>query len=352
MARNFNIDKNDLYAILDMLKDYQDDEDVLIDHYRIERIINRFENNFYEETEGDLIELIEDDLEKYDFFKPFYPLAEKFMQTGVDVDTFHFEPNYTPLDIPDEEAFSIVDDFFKEQGDFFRSTFNEFDEEADDHLEFVEPNCNTECEMVFLKMTGDAFVFCPNYSNFTKITILSHEVEHVIDSFKNSDFFDNLLIRETIAIFIEMLMGDYCAKKYHLLDDHFQRKFMLHIILKRHATIFIDKMDMLNIINSHRNLNENDLFCLLDEEGFSNDCVAFLMENTISEDFYYILAYLIAIELYFIYQSDRQKALTISEDIIMHGTDDNIFELLNKYDIMINQNVKKYENQLLKKIKK
>lgn len=352
MERKFNIDKNYLYSILNLLKEYQADEDVLADRFKLERIIGRFENHFFEDKEESLKEAINEDLKRYKFFKPFYPLAEEFINTGINVDEISFEAQYTSLDISDNEAFSTVSDFFNEQGEFFSSGFNEFNEEAEDHLEFIDKDNNTDGEMTFLKSTGDAFVFCPNYSNITKITILTHETEHVIDSFKNPEFYENLLIRETIAIFMEMIAGDFCAKKYNLIDDHFQRKLMLHVVLKNHANIFTDKMEMLEIINKNINLTGSELIGILEDEGFSSECVNFLMENTIIEDFFYILSYLIAIEIYFIYYSDKDRALSILEDIVLNGTDENILNLISKYGIVLNKNVKAYEDKILNKIKK
>ncbi len=351
MKKNFNVDKSYLHSILEMLKEYQNDDDVLVDRYRLERIINRFENNFYEDIDENLMQSISDDLEKYEFFKPFYPFAENFIYNGLDIEEFSFDANYTKIEISDCEAFYTTRDFFKEQSEFFSSGFKEFEEDAEDHLEFINKDYNTDGEMVFLRTTGDAFVFCPNYSNFTKITILSHELEHVIDSLKNPVFYDNLLIRETVAIFMEMIAGDYCAKKYNLIDDHFQRKLMLHIVLKSHAAIFVDKMDMLEIINNNKNLNTDCLFKLLEEEGFYSECVNFLMEKTITEDFFYILSYLIAIEVYYIYYSDKQRALSILEDIILNGTDDNILDLISHYGIILNKHTQNYEKLLLKKLK-
>ncbi len=352
MERNFNIDKKYLYSILNILKEYQSDEDVLADIFKLERIINRFENHFYEDKEESLKESIDGDLKRYEYFKPFYPLAEKFINIGINVDDISFEATYSALDISDNEAFSTVSEFFNEQSEFFSSGFNEFNEEAEEHLEFIDKDNNTDGEMTFLKSTGDAFVFCPNYSNITKITILTHETEHVIDSFKNPNFYENLLIRETVAIFMEMIVGDFCAKKYNLIDDHFQRKLMLHIVLKNHANIFIDKMDMLEIIDKNIGLTESELIKLLEDEGFSFECINFLMENTIIEDFFYILSYLIAIEIYFMYYNDKSKALSILEDIILNGTDENILSLISKYGIVLNKNVKNYEDKILSKIKK
>lgn len=353
MERNFNVDKENLLSLLDILKMYQNDKDVLEDRYKLERIISRFENHFYEaDTEDTLETAILGDLVKYRFFKPFYPLAEEFLNTDFDIGDNSYEPQYTILNISDDEAFSTIEDFYHEQGEFFSSGFDEFEEEAEDHLKFIDASDNTDGEMVFLKSIGDAFVFCPNYSNITKMTILSHEVEHVIDCFKNPNFYENLLIRETVSMFMEMIAGDYCANRYNLDNDHIQRKLVIHSILKNHFRIFIDKIDMLEIIDKNSSLSREEIAEILSNNGFDLDCIIFLMEKNITEDFFYILAYLIALEVYFIYYDDKDKALNILKDIILNGNDYNILDIISKYGIILNRSVNTYEQKVLGKIKK
>ncbi len=353
MERNFNIDKYDLYSLLDLLKMYQADSDVLEDRFKLERIIGRFENHFCEEKDDseNLDSLIAADLNRYKFFKPLYPLVNEFLSTEFGEEV-HFEPNYTVWDISDNEAYSTVGDFFREQGEFFSDGFSEFDEEADNHLKFIDKTNDTDGEMIFLKSTGDAYIFCPNYSDITKLTILSHELEHVIDCFKNPLFYENFLIRETVAIFMEMVFGDFCARKYKLVDDHLQRKYALHCILKSHARIFVDKYEMLELIEQNKNLSKDELLALLNNYGFDISCIEFLMENTITEDSFYILAYLISLEVYFIYYKNKDKALMILKDIILNGTDNNILDIISKYGIILNSNLSNYEEKVLGKVKK
>lgn len=352
MEKSFNIDKSFLNEILNSLREYCFDEDALLDSFRLEKMIERYDNNFSDGDEENIKELISYDLEKYQFYKPLYPLIEKFVVSGYSLEELDIKVNYTGVELSNSETFSLVKSFFKEQGEFFYSGFSEFEEEADDHLEFVDSKVNTDGEMVFLKSTGDAFLFIPDNKNFTKALILVHEVEHAIDSFKNMNFYENPLIRETSAIFMEMIAGDYIALKCGLFQDSYQRKLNLHYIIKEQASIVIDKIDMLDIIANNPNLSQDELFSVLEDEGYSRECIEFLMENNIIQDFFYLIPQLIAVELYFIYYDNKQLALNILEDIIMSGTDDNIFDILSKHGIVLCKNVEKYEDNLLSKIKK
>lgn len=353
MEKNFSIDRAYLKEILNNLRKYSSDEDALLDSYRLEKVIERCNNNFSSNENVDLMELLSDDLNSYKFYRTFYSLIEKFVISGYSLEELDFCTKYTKATLSNDKTFSIVKSFFEEQGKFFHSGFSEFEEEASDHLEFINPCANTDGEMVYLKSTGDAFLFIPDNKDFTKIMILTHEIEHAIDSFKNELFYENTLIREVSAIFMEMIAGDYVAHKYGFIQDSYQRKLSLHYIIKEQASIVIDKMDMLEIIFNNQNLNQDDLFKLLEEEGYSKECIEFLAENTIMQDFYYLIPQLIAIELYFIYiEKDKQLALNILEDIILNASDYSIFDILKKYEIKLCKNVEKYEKMLLSKVKK
>ena len=50
-----------------------------------------------------------------------------------------------------------------------------------------------------------------------------------------------------------------------------------------------------------------------------------------------------------LYYKDNVLVLSICEDIIKNGTSDNIFNLLDKYGIKLNNSVVDYENKIYKK---
>lgn len=75
------------------------------------------------------------------------------------------------------------------------------------------------------------------------------------------------------------------------------------------------------------------------------------MSNFSLHDLYnYQIPYLIAVELYIIYQKDKDKALNILIKIILHATPYNIFSLLHNNGIILNQHCVKYEKELCFKL--
>lgn len=352
MERNFNIQFSYLKDLYNELMEFRNDADVLKDCYRLEMLIERYRTNFSDAHEESLSELIEDDISVYQFYKPFYPFVKEFVNTGFSSEDLDCHPTYRNLDISNTVAFNETGNFFSNQGGIFYDGFLEFDEECDGHLQFVDKDANTDGEVFFLKSTGDAFVFCPNYTNITKLTILVHEIEHVIDAFKNPLFFDNTTIRETAALFMEMLACDYFAKKFNLGGDNYKRRLFLHSAIKNEAELLVDKIELLELWKKYKNIGNDKLFIVLEDNGFSLDYIRFLMQSSITQNFYYPIAQLIAIELYYIYRQNGRYALSILEDIILNGNNDNIFELLKKYGIKLISHVEQYEKNLLKKVKK
>ena len=349
MKKVYDISIRDLESILSLLKENMHDSVVMMDAIRLEEYIKRIKNGFKYVDSPTLLEQIQDDAEYHEFYKPFYPIVERFIFTGRTVDELNADVKYKSILMNDEQVVADVIEFYGHQGELFYSQIIEFYNEASDHLKFIKGSLDTEGETLFLKSIGEAFVFSPNYSNITKITILIHEIQHVIDFYINPNFSEEYVIRETIAMFMEMIAADYISKKYKVFDEGIKRQQYLHTIVKYQAHNVLYKTDALDIINNSRSLGPEELIPTLIKEGFDQEDLDFYFEQGITNDMAYQIAYLIAIELYTIYYQDKELALTICEDIIMNGNSDNIFDLLNKYGIELNSSVTDYENYIYKK---
>lgn len=349
MKKVYDIKIKDLEEILKQLKENMYDSTTMMDAIRLEDYIKRIKNEFRPTDDISVFEQLQDDLEFHSFYKPLYPFIERFIFTGRTVDELNSSMKYQSVIFTDEQVVADVMEFYGHQGTLFHSQLLDYYDELEYHLKFINTVADTDGESLFLKSIGEAFVFVPNYSNVTKFTILIHELQHVIDFFINPSFSEEFVIRETIAMFMEMLACDYIAKKYNLYSEGFKRQQYLHAILKYNAHNVMYKTDILDIAEEHKGLNETELNSLLNKEGFDCDDLNFYFEQGIVSEVSYQISYLIAIELYMIYYKDKELALKICEDIIKYGTSDNILELLDKYGIKLNSNVVNYENKIYKK---
>lgn len=349
MKTVYDIKISDLKELLNVLKDFYHEPMVQMDILRLSSYIERYERNFTYERVS-IYERLLEDADGLKFYKPYYPFSYKFAAIGRKQEELSFDASYSPIILSDEEAMKEADLFFKEQGDFFYSSFQDFSLEATDHLKFIDIVSETSGETLTLKSTGEAFVFVPNYSNITKFTILVHEMEHALDFFVNPEFLGYHVVSETAAIFMELIASDFIAKKYSLYDDNFQRRNFIHTLTKSQATILKDKVKLLDFVNKYRQLDEEKLFSILRKKDFSQEDIEFFLEATITQDSSYQIPYLIAVELYVIYHHNKKLALNILQDIILNANNHNILEILNKYNIVLNKNILLYEDSLYKKI--
>lgn len=352
MKRKYDIKLKTLNNLLNLLSEYDDDPEVSRDIFRIKALINNLKNNFARSREDNLFKNMQNDLEIYPIVKPYYVYANIFAETGLSLELLNITPSYKKIKISDEEAYAGAYDFLSSQGDFFKRALDDFEENKYSHLKFVKGSADTDGGAIYLKTTGDAFVFSPNYNDFTKTTILVHEKEHIIDCFNNPSIYDNFIVREIAPIFMEMVASDYIALKYGLKIDNYQRRLFLHSIVKEQALVTRDKMDMLALVQKYSSLGYTKLIERLHDEGYSDDNLKYYCGKSLEEDFYYIIAQMIAIELYFIYMNDMEYALTILKDIIMKGNDYNILGILAMYNINLGQNITNYERELVQQLKK
>ena len=348
MKKVYDIKIRDLEVVLETLNLHSDNNSVLMDIFRLSEYIKRLKNEFKTSAPVSISEQLQEDLEYYEFYKPFYPITKKFWKSGKSISDSEMQGNYRSILMSDEQVMLEAEEFYLSYASAFHSCFLDFKNEANDHLKFIDPSSYTEGETLFIKTTGDAFVFTPNYSNISKFAILIHEIQHVLDFYLNPEFSEQYIIRETIAMFMEMIAIDFIAQKYDISDEGLKRLQFIHSAVKIQASNVSHKMKILEAATQNLG-NVKNILSQLYKNGYSKEELEFFFEQDITVDFAYPISYLIAIELYQSYYQDRNRTLRICENIIMNGTVDNIFFLLDKYKISVNASVEKYEKRLYKK---
>lgn len=348
MTKKYNIQLSDLESLLDLLSAYKDNEIVENDIDTLSLAIARFKNNFAVKDKRSLLEKICLNLGVWEDYTKLYSYVNNFAKNGPKPNE-NFSPEFIPIILNDEETVELCRDFYREQGPFFSKAFNEFCEEAEDHLLFFEPNENSEGEMDFIESTGDAFIFSPDYKNIKKPSILLHESEHVIDSYINPKFYRNKIIREIASTFMEMIGCNHLSKVLNLGNDGDKRRAQIHTIVKSTANFVTKKVEVLHFMSGLRDQSVRQVLRKTHAKfKYSKDYIRYMFETNLVEDYYYQISYLISIELYELYKIDKDKALYILIDIITNGNDGNIFDILSKYNIVLNSSVETYEKDLCK----
>lgn len=361
MIRNYNISKFDIYKLRRLLvsklkscSDADEIEDINNDIIRIDFLLNRVNKNFNtsnSHNNDDNIELtgLRNDIRFLEDFKYLYKIVKCFIKTGIGVEK-PAEVKFRKTHLSNDDAINLAHDFFEEQDEFYYKGFEHFYQNIYGHLKFIKPTKDTDGEIHCIDTTGDFFMYIPNHQDFTKASILIHEIEHAIDFYNNPFFYRNLLIRETSSMFMEMIGVDYLAKELNLVNVNYIRRFYLHTVAKMQGCDIFVKNQVLHLLDKYKNLSDKELLIMFKKYGFSTDLIEFFNSSNIVEDYYYQIPQLIAIELYKIYSEDKEKSLYILKDIIMNGTDENIFEILDKYNIHILEHVVDYEYDLVLKL--
>ena len=351
--RSYKIDRDFLVNLRDMMLAF-DNELFEEDCDNLECFIYRLNHDFNDDKSNGrkTMSYYRENMKQYYDYRVFYPYVRKLMRSNL-----LFErsvcPTYKDLVLRDKDAIDIARDFFSKQGSFFSKPLEEFvEEDIHDHLEFIEPNRNTDGEMCFMRSTEDAFVIVPDYDNLTKVTILIHELEHVIDCFNNHGFYNNKIIRECSSMFMEMISTEFVGKLFDFDMDPYLRRMAIHSIIKLDTRYIYFKNQLLHLGNKHKDLNSSNLRRKINHYGFNRDDISRLNDTYLINDYYYQISYLIAIELYNIYKQDKERALNILKTIVLNGNDKNILSILSSFGITLCSSLLDYEEELYLKLQR
>lgn len=343
MEKNYNIEISYLEEINELLKEIGDFQ-AYSDSFLIERLIDRLSHHYSFSQEPFSLETqILEDLGDLSFYKPFYPYSRAIISKSIF--SGDYTPKYQSVSLSDEETILLAQDFLSKQNSQYRGYMDDFLEDAPEHVQFIEPNSHTDGETTFLKSTGDFFSVVPNYGNITKATILTHEVTHIFDWFKNENFISQFLIHEFHALLMEMLSSDYYNDCLGLEEDNKKRRLTLHSLIQTDSKDIYCRMQILHLYQ--RFGREKGMQKI--KETFARDYLQYTAQYSLVETFLYQVSYLLAVELYTMYQKDKEKALWIVDQIVSKGTNQNIRKMLDSFDIHLLEHFHEYETGMLLK---
>lgn len=347
MERDYHIDVDFVKYLKDLIyKKYPDSDDVS----KIDYFLDRLNNNFKIPAKESYIERLRRDATSLRDFSSIYKIVKKFRNSGDEYSSVAI-PKYREIDISNSDSLTIAHDFYSGLGNFFLDGVDDFYSDLNGSFEFISPNDNTSGEIHFFESTGDVFLIAPDNKDITKVSILIHELEHIIDCYNNPSFYKYFLIRETASMFMEMIGCDYLKKIFKLEHDDVLRRLNIYSITKIDSYFIYHKNQLLYLIDKYGELTNKELKHLLkDKYKFEGSFFRGASEKNIYEDYYYQISQLIAIELYEIYQQDKDKAIYILMDLVMNANDMNFMSFLNKYNIKLCNSIRTYEDDMYLKL--
>ena len=319
--------------------------------YSEESLEEELNGEFYDDYLGmvELYSMLKVRLECYEFA---FPMIKNF---------FRLTKKYT-YDIPmprtnslsKNDLLTLCHDFYKFiGGDFYKTFLKNY---KSHHIRFsnsaIDDNAGYTLNIPYLK---EAFISITRDYTLNDLITVIHEYEHTNQLQLNPKkiISNTYLYRELDTSFMELVALDYFDKLLNN-DDNKRILAINHIeIIKRCEAL----CDAINLFETERKLNIDilDIKELKDMASDYCDIPDFFLDCTLNEAFNclpetYVIGYIFAIELYYLYQKDPEKALYHLQKFIMTNLKDeySYFQLLQKLGLNPNENTLNYQNEMIK----
>lgn len=281
-------------------------------------------------------------------FKKIYPIYRKLIK--------ELQNDYLAIDdykeayISDEGTINFACDFYNSLDSESFNLFAEVFDKRKNHIKFMDESRLHTSFMVPIVNRNEAYICCVNKPTIEKLISFIHESQHAIAFKMNNDHIKNgnkALIREADALF-KQLLACYFISKYNpqFSDDCNNSKNILHENIKEELYALYIKNQLIYLSNKKTFNNDKELLDYLVSHSRADiNLVDYLCEESLFQMYYYPLAYMIAVELYEMYQVDPEKALYVCNEFIKMNNVDYYGELA-KLDINIKKNILVYEKRL------
>lgn len=293
-------------------------------------------------------------LMEYDCLKPALFLKDKIkFFADIDSKQLNLNPNSKLYIIRKNEILDLLHDFFK------NATTPEFDKifskivSLKNICVFSDDSVTFDGDSIYLPYYEEQYMRF-NYSfNFNDAVTGAHESGHGIEQYLNpasSLYFG--LFDEVISTFFEFLFANYYTNSPDFSEDSITCSALQFYRNNYTASRLLDDFYLVKQVEpkGNRTLEESVRYYIRKNKKFVRDV---LNSNTLN-DFPYMIGYLIAIELYYIYLQDRDKAFYLVKKICeMHHSDDygGFINYLEFLGININEHVEDYQAYLKRKLK-
>ena len=175
---------------------------------------------------------------------------------------------------------------------------------------------------------------------------LVHEYAHAVSDRMNGlpRCYENNILLETIPLTFELIAADEIVDFFEGLDEEVIKYNIVNC-----ATIILSARRVVKFTNyiGHAKKILPFIPTMLDMMFYTKSslkCAKKILQEAHIERLVYTLSFLVAIELYYFYKSDPEKALNIMEAINQLYTPDGIIQTLEDNNIMINEHSEAFVN--------
>ncbi len=286
--------------------------------------------------------------EKYNYYKFFY---HKIYFLKKDIKKFlklARENKYDFADLPiikfsNSDLVTFVHDFYQDLSPYFYKKFMKEFKNHNTNLYFDEDYYGGHVH--YLPYSKEDFIIVGKTHTIFDYMTIAHEYGHATSAKINPHYRyqGDGLFKEFDTIFIEMLANDYYRKITK--DD---TNFLLYRAMRHNDYILSSKSvcDVFKLIKLKESLVDNHK--LKKFYRHSN-----LPELEFDEELY-ALGYILAIELYHLYQKDKEQALNVLKNIISYKpkTSQEYYDKIKSYGLIPNKHLEIYQTNLERQLVK
>lgn len=213
--------------------------------------------------------------------------------------------------------------FYQQLNEPFRDTYAHLAEHFKSRLAFRLLPKDLECagNAHIVRHTKVVYIDVGIENTFQDYISLVHEASHAITELLNPDIiwdFNKYCFTEVDSLFFEIVGGDFIGDKTNNKKDDLIVKQRIFYDYLECASIICAKMDLYSCL-SKKELRNNKLIkqYYKEEFGLKKQKIEEISLTYIHEIWHYIISYLTAIELYYIYLNDKDEALSLLYKIIL-----------------------------------
>jgi len=256
-------------------------------------------------------------------FDRYYPYFEKFrskLYRSYSLNSLEEIEKDVPrgeeekIKLSNDDINELINEFFKSTNREFYDTYTKLYKDRYSRIRFSDKSLSSY--MLFSPYVNKAYVEIGEQEDVEKLVSLAHEEGHSVASLMNPERYisEDFFFREIEAIFFDMLASQYFGKElnasnfYKKMNDNLESYYF-------EAEDILDYKRLAEVCFSQGNPSEDDLVLtdrnLQDtlEDLLYNDC-------SIANQVKYGFSYIVAIELFELYQKDKEEALGRLKQII------------------------------------
>lgn len=347
----------------------------------IMQVLDKTRRNFENENISDyvrkrtknqiLLELLEEyvGLQRYysvlftinKIFEEFEMLTQTNLETLSNIDM----KKYSRL-LSNEEAFTLVHDFFMNTDDVFAGLFSKYINDKYCTIKFSkdEPLLDTyECDGLnyFVDILNKNYILIRDKEGYYKADILAHEVGHALSYLlepKSLYTFQDKFLTELPSLFFELAFNYEIVSKLSGIESAEHALSVLENRIVDTEYILIHEFILDEWKKNNMKVNPEFYRNMKNNQGLCKDAVDTAIYYSITEEGEYIFSYIVSLYLLNIYKQDKKEALKILRNILSMYQEDSLIVINTfipnykgvKSEIeLININFEKELEKILKK---